>query len=283
MLVGPRVMGRRRTIAVLVLVTSMTVGCSTRSGDHLPPAEPTVTSYASVASQLADADHAPALVQYSAAIDRLRSRCDPQSILINAGRDARLLGSAGLPGTSRLDVLEELAVATKALDQSCPIASAAYLAEVLHAQPSRTAGGWGGYAGTVQAFGIAHRPFSGRPGTYLPKLPDGDPTYQVFTSGTVTGVFRRFDPPVSQPVALAVVIRDLLPGKLHVVYALHAAQCQQEIYAGPALGRLTGSPDEGAFVELTSGKGVGKTPYDPKRVDRARLTPGSAIGGQPCT
>jgi hypothetical protein len=93
----------------------------------------------------------------------------------------------------------------------------------------------------------------------------------------------RFAPPLTAEVALAVIRHSLLPGQVHVVYALTAYSCQQAIYMGPALGRKYGNSSLGAFVELTSGHGVGHGRYDANRVDRARITPLGRIGGQPCT
>ncbi|HWA65102.1 MAG TPA: hypothetical protein VG899_01870 [Mycobacteriales bacterium] len=95
--------------------------------------------------------------------------------------------------------------------------------------------------------------------------------------------YLTFAPTVTAAVALAVIRRRLLPGPEHQVYALTASGCQQAVYLGPALARLTGSSALGAFVELTSGHGVGRTRYDAARVDRARITVLGAIGGQPCT
>lgn len=92
----------------------------------------------------------------------------------------------------------------------------------------------------------------------------------------------RFSPPLTAELALA-AIQHSLPGKVHVVYALTASACQQAIYMGPALGRYYGNAELGAFVELTSGAGVGHTRYDAKQVDRARITPLGRIGGEPCT
>jgi hypothetical protein len=88
---------------------------------------------------------------------------------------------------------------------------------------------------------------------------------------------------VSAKLALAQIVHDLLPGRVHSAYVLNAAQCQQAIYLGSQLGGLLHSASLGAFVELTSGGGVGHTPYDDEQVDRARITPLGAIGGEPCT
>jgi hypothetical protein len=92
----------------------------------------------------------------------------------------------------------------------------------------------------------------------------------------------RFDPPLRADLALAAIRHSLLPRNVHVVYALKAYSCQQAIFMGPALGRKYRNPNLGAFVELTSGRGVGHGKYDPNRVNRARITPWGRIGGQPC-
>jgi hypothetical protein len=88
---------------------------------------------------------------------------------------------------------------------------------------------------------------------------------------------------VTADLALASIVHFLLPGKVHVVYALKAFSCQQAIFMGPGLARKYGNPDLGAFVELTSGQGVGHGKYDANQVDRARITPFGRVGGQPCT
>lgn len=105
----------------------------------------------------------------------------------------------------------------------------------------------------------------------------------LHTSGSTYRRFVRFSPPLTAELALAAIRHALLPGKVNVVYALKAFSCQQAIYMGPALGRQYGNPGLGAFVELTSGKGVGHGKYDANRVDRARITPLGPVGGQPCT
>lgn len=93
----------------------------------------------------------------------------------------------------------------------------------------------------------------------------------------------HFAPTLTAPLALALIRHSLLPGKVHVVYSLRAAECQQTIYMGRKVGVLIGNPYLGAFVELSSGRGVGKTKYDASRVDHARITQLGAIGGEPCT
>jgi hypothetical protein len=95
--------------------------------------------------------------------------------------------------------------------------------------------------------------------------------------------YVRFAPAVTADVALAAIRHVVLPGTEHSVYALTADECQQAVFLGTELAKVTGSSTLGAFVELTSGNGVGHTPYDAKRVDTARITVLGAIGGEPCT
>jgi hypothetical protein len=102
-------------------------------------------------------------------------------------------------------------------------------------------------------------------------------------SGSLYSGFVRFSPTLTADLALASIRSSLLPGTVRVVYALKAFSCQQAIFMGPALGRKYRNSSEGAFVELTSGKGVGHGKYDANRVNRARITPLGRIGGQPCT
>jgi hypothetical protein len=143
--------------------------------------------------------------------------------------------------------------------------------------------GWAGYAGTVAAWNKVHDADRARAGEYLPRRQDGDDAYRLSGAGRVFTLAERFSPPVTSQLALASIERSLLPGKVHVAYALKAAQCQQAIFMGPTLGKLFGNSGLGAFVELSSGKGVGHTPYDADQVDRARITPLGKIGGEPCT
>lgn len=272
----------RANLAVPVAVGALIAACSGASTPQVTPTKPVRTS---VAQGLADADHAPHKVPaYTALLAALSRRCGPpQGIGELANQGATALSSAGLPDATRLAVLQELKVATDTLHKGCSGALAAYTKELDTTRPPTGASGWSGYAGSLTAFEAAHQAFPGRPGAFLPRLPNGDATYEVYSASPVTGVYRRFDPPVSQPVALAVVLRELVPGTVHAVYELRAAECQQEIYAGKQLGALTGSESTGVFVELTSGSGVGRTKYDARAVSRARLSPGGAVGGQPCT
>lgn len=92
----------------------------------------------------------------------------------------------------------------------------------------------------------------------------------------------RFSPPLTAELALAAIRHGLKFGKVRVVYSLTAYSCQQEIFMGPAIARRYRNPDLGAFVQLTSGRGVGHGKYDANRVDRARISPLGRIGGQPC-
>jgi hypothetical protein len=233
---------------------------------------------------LAAADHAPHQVaSYTAALDKLRHHCGSAAAATLANRAVPSLTAAQLPKPTRLSVLKELEVATKALHVACPVALADYLDEVAVARSPKTSSGWGGYAGTLTAFASVHPAAPGESGGFLPKLANGKPTYDVYSGSPITGMLRRFDPPVSQSVAVAVVLRDLVPQPVHSVYSLQAAQCDQQIFEGRALGKLTGDTSVGVFLELSSGKGVGKTKYDATAVDQVRLSPGGAIGGQPCT
>jgi hypothetical protein len=93
----------------------------------------------------------------------------------------------------------------------------------------------------------------------------------------------RFSPAVTAQLALAAVRTELLPGKERAVYELKAFSCQQAIYMSKAIGQRYGNSSLGAFVELTSGRGVGHGRYDASRVNRARITPLGRIGGEPCT
>ncbi|MGN6475442.1 MAG: hypothetical protein ACTHK4_17575 [Mycobacteriales bacterium] len=102
-------------------------------------------------------------------------------------------------------------------------------------------------------------------------------------SGSLYSEVVRFSPPLTAELALAAIRHSLLPGRVRVVYGLTAYSCQQAIYMAPALGRRYRNPSLGAFVELTSGRGVGHGKYDANRVDRARITPWGRVGGQPCT
>jgi hypothetical protein len=95
--------------------------------------------------------------------------------------------------------------------------------------------------------------------------------------------YVRFSPALTAGVALAVVRHVVLAGAEHQVYALTAQECQQAVYLGADLAKVTGSSSLGAFVELTSGRGVGRSRYDASRIDTARITVLGAIGGEPCT
>jgi hypothetical protein len=101
-------------------------------------------------------------------------------------------------------------------------------------------------------------------------------------SGSRYATTIRFSPPLTADLALAMIRHALFPGRVHVVYALRAYSCQQAIYMGPPTTRLYGNPDLGAFVKLTSGRGVGHGKYDANRVNLARVGPLGRHGGQPC-
>lgn len=234
---------------------------------------------------LAAEDHAPhEVASYTAALNKLRHRCGSAAVIGPlANKAVAELTAAHLPKPTRLGVLKELEVATKAMDTTCASASAAYLDEVARGGPPTTSSGWGGYAGTLAAFSAVHTAERGQADLFGPTLPNRKPTYQLTSGSPISGMFRRFDPPVTQSIAVEVVLRDLVPQPVHLVYSLQTAQCDQQIFVGSALGKLTGSTSTGVFLELTSGAGVGKTNYDAAAIDRVRLTPGGAIGGQPCT
>jgi hypothetical protein len=129
----------------------------------------------------------------------------------------------------------------------------------------------------------AHRADPAHVGGYRPTRSNGVDAYQVNGTGRVIDLNVRFFPALTADLALVSIVHSLLPGRVRVGYSLKAAQCQQAIYLGSALGSDLGNASLGAFVELTSGDGVGHTPYDAKHVDRARITPLGRIGGQPCT
>jgi hypothetical protein len=95
--------------------------------------------------------------------------------------------------------------------------------------------------------------------------------------------YVHFAPAVTADIALAAIRNVVLSGSEHPVYTLTADECQQVVYLGSELARVTGSSSLGAFVELSSGAGVAHTPYDANRVDTARITVLGAIGGEPCT
>ncbi|HVU61780.1 MAG TPA: hypothetical protein VHD58_09035 [Mycobacteriales bacterium] len=107
-------------------------------------------------------------------------------------------------------------------------------------------------------------------------------TGRIHTAGGPSLTTVRFSPPLTAELALAAIRRSLRFGRVRVVYALRAYGCQQAIFMGPSLARRYGNPSLGAFVELTSGDGVGHGKYDAGRVNRARITPFGRIGGQPC-
>jgi hypothetical protein len=238
-----------------------------------------------VASKLATADGHPAQgSRYLRPVRQLRQRCraaTPATTLGAVDEVALGLAAMHLP-SSRLAVVHALAAALAGHHGRCGPTVTAYLAEAAGTGPARARSGWGGYAGSVTAWNAAHRADVARPGQYLPPR-HGVDAYQVLSSGQVTSLIERFDPPISAQFALAQIARDLLPGSVHVVYKLVTPQCRQAVFLGSALGGLLHSSTLGAFVELTSGGGVGHTRYDDLRVDRARITPLGAVGGQPCT
>jgi hypothetical protein len=277
---------KRSVAAVLLCVT--TAGCASGSGGaHAPSGTPaTPRTATSVAIRLAGEDGHPAQgARYLRPVRRLAASC--RSLLAAetvVTRTQHALHQQGI-ATSNLVVLTAFAGAgVRGAGGSRPCArfAAQYTAEVVGTGPARSSSGWGGYGGTLAAWNAVHEADRARPGQYLPRRHGAD-AYQLLSSGQVTSLIERFDPPISAGFALAQVTHDLLPGKVHVVYRLHTGQCQQTIYLGRQLGALLHDPGLGAFVELTSGRGVGHTHYDDQRVDRARITPLGAIGGEPCS
>jgi hypothetical protein len=239
----------------------------------------------SLSVQLATDDGHPAQAsRYVKPIRSLAKACGSLDLVQQVAlRGHTALKRAGV-AASELDVVTALAGAglVTGRPKACLGSAIAYLAEVVGTGPAKASSGWGGYAGGETAWNAVHKADSARPGSYLPRRHHVD-AYQVLSSGQVTSLVEHFDPPISAQFALAQITRDLLPGKVHLVYRLHTGQCQQEIYLGPQLGALLHNPGLGAFVELTSGGGVGHTKYDDLRVNRARITPLGAVGGQPCS
>jgi hypothetical protein len=271
-----------------LLLAISAVGCSpaTSTSQPVPPdGISTASTLDNVATTLATDDLRPALAAvYLPALQRLKAHCkqiSPTSLLLTVSRFGNALQRANLAASP--DWAAEVTLANDVHGkENCAALASAYALE-LDAKPARTADGWGGYAGTFAAWGTAHRPDPARPGFYRPRLADGQDAYELVGYGQVLTMYRYFSPPVSATIALASIRRALLPGAVRVGYALTARECQQAIYLGHTLGTLLGSRTLGAFVELSSGRGVGRTRYDADLVDRARITPLGRIGGEPCT
>lgn len=278
---------KRSVVALFLCVTA--AACSTASSGAQPSAPSSSAAphtLADVATVLASSDgHPRQWSRYVKPLHTLVKRCAETAEAVAVGvldPTASAISTAAIPAT-RLDVASALAALPKPRSTAgCRREAASYAAEVVGTGPAKAAAGWGGYAGSVTAWNAVHKPDRARPGGYLPRRGRLD-AYEVLSAGQVSSLIERFDPPISAKFALAQVVRDLLPGKVHSAYTLRTGQCQQAIYLGPALGGLLHNSALGAFVELSSGGGVGHTRYDPLQVDRARITPLGAIGGEPCT
>jgi hypothetical protein len=244
------------------------------------------TSYRAAAAALAVADgHRAARGRpYLAPLRVIAKDCDEPTAaetvgVVNQFTDGLRSGNINV---DRLTVAKSLAGAARHEHGDCGKAFAAYLGEVVGTGPSKAKSEWGGYGGSVSAWDSVHHQDPKRSGQYLPRR-HGNDAYQLLSSGQVTSMVERFDPPVAATLALKQIIHDLMPGNVHAAYTLATGQCRQVIYLGSQLGGLLHNSSLGAFVELSSGGGVGRTPYDDLRVSRARITPLGAVGGQPCT
>jgi len=268
--------------AALVLA----VGCSSPSAPsgQLPTqvAKSPIT-LRSVARELAATDHIRHDAAYLNALGRLHHRCrdNPPAALHELASEGYLaLTRHRVQGASYLSVLRSLVAgaAPKGPPARCQRVVSALIQEVTAGPGSST---FGGYAATTSAWAAAHRANGGHAGGYLPRLANGDASFVITGGARVTTLTRNFDPPLSQPLALSSIRDQLLPGGLHSVYTLRAADCYEQIYLSPALGKLLSSSSLGVMIELTSGRGV-SSHYDSSLVNRARLTVGGRIGGQPC-
>jgi hypothetical protein len=280
----------KRSVAVVMLCVTI-AGCSSSNGTTTsppttqPPTAAGPTTFRDAAAALAVADGHPASRgrPYLAPVKTIAADCrltSPSATIARVNQFAD--GLAHMHFTvSRLTIAQALAGSARHEGAHCGKTFTEYLDEIVGSGPATARSGWGGYGGSLAAWNVVHRRDPKRPGEYLPRR-HGLDAYQVSSAGQVTSMVERFDPPVSASLALAQVERDLLPGKVHSVYSLHTRQCQQAIYLGSELGRLLHSSSLGAFVQLTSGGGVGKTHYDELQVNRVRITPLGAVGGQPC-
>lgn len=281
----------KRSVAAVMLCVTIAGCSSTASTGPRPSTTPTSTPSgpstireAAAALAVADGHHADRGQPYVAPLRAIAKDChlsSPAATLAVVNQSASRLAGGGLTVT-RLITAQSLASAADHATGSCPRTFAQYLAQIVGTGPAKASSGWGGYGGSVTAWNAVHHVDPNHPGQYLPRRHNVD-AYQLFSSGQVTSMVERFNPPVSADLALAEIVHDLLPGKVHSVYTLMTGQCQQAIYLGSELGGLLHSSSLGAFVELTSGGGVGHTKYDAQQVNRARITPLGAIGGQPCT
>jgi hypothetical protein len=241
------------------------------TGLDQPPPPPRAQTLEDLAANLAGGDHEPARIRtYLAPLRLLERRCRGGSVVVVSNAVDYL---AGVVANARIDLppgaSAEAVLASDAHSGADCMKLAEDIGREVEGAVPHTQAGWGGYAGTLTAWRLAHH--------------DSRFIRSLSTSGRVFSVIRRFRTPLTAALALASIERSLLPGKVHVVYALTAAECQQAIYMGPTLGALFGNSSLGAFVELSTGKGVGRTHYDKNKVNRARITPLGRIGGQPCT
>jgi len=279
----------RLVLAVSTLCVLFGAGCSGggnpgQDGSPQPVAQ--VTAPAGLARELANADHTRRYRPYLRLLRAGHRHCTAAGAASVANivdhAYAALISYRG-DGLSRLSVLRSLAagVASNGPPRSCQAVARALVAEL---RPTTRSGSpYAGFYGSTTAWRAAHRGDPKQAGGYLPRLPNGRDSYAMGGSGTVSYLGRNFDPPVSQPLALASIRSQLLPpGKLKVIYSLDvAANCSETIYLNPALQRLMGSAN-GVQVELTSGHGISSR-FDSAAVNHARLTVGRGrLGGQPC-
>jgi hypothetical protein len=280
----PRIAATAIGTAALLAVAA----CSATSGSSPGPAPnvtKSTTSLRSVAQALAGRDHSPQTAAYLSVVRQLATSCHAASPAavesLVSGSLRRLISHGPTPG-SRLSVMRILAA--RATPNGPPGQCQQAVSELLHEVTGIAGSGssYGGFGATVTAFAAAHRRDPARPSAFLPRLPDGKDSFAATGSGRVTSMVRSFDPTLPQGYALAVVRRQLLPaGSVHRVYSLPSAHCSETIYLNSTLGSLLGSSTAGVMIELTSGRGV-SSHYDPGAVNRARLTVGGRIGGQPC-
>ncbi|HEX3707928.1 MAG TPA: hypothetical protein VHV76_14980 [Mycobacteriales bacterium] len=262
---------------------------STTGLDQLPPRPQSLhaATLSDVAVDLAHEDGRPVRKSvYLRPLRRLDEVCAHASVS-SVASDVEFL--AGGIVNDRVTVSAPHAAAASALvadarrGTDCKALASHLLEETAEARPS-VHPDWGGYAGTLAAWRAQHRADRAHPGSYHPRRPNGVDAYQVpGSSGRVYSMVERFSPPLAADLVLASIENSLMPGQVHAVYELKAAQCQQVIFMGPGLAAEFGNSSLGAFVELSSGNGVGRTPYDADRVDKARITPLGRIGGEPCT
>lgn len=274
-----------RLIGVAVAV-ALLAGCTTASsGGHVVPngsATPPVTT-GTVSRQLAALDHTDSDRAYVTVLHQLHRRCranSPSALRQLATAGYRALTSHGVAGASYLAVLRSLSSGSVPTGsaRSCSHIGRDFAAEVEGTSHPSTS--YGGYAATTAAWAAAHHADPAHPGGYLPKLANGDDSEVIAGNGRVTTLTRSFDPPLSQQIAISVVRKQLLPGGLHSVYTLPTSRCYEVVYLSPRLGRLLSSSALGVMIELTSGHGI-SSHYDDALVDRAILTVGGRIGGQP--